>query len=156
MTLEEEITATEATIEIYSNILIKLKAKRPLVDIHLHYPGFNKIHVIKLVRDITGLGLKEVKDLVCDGPSILIRDLQMEEASKICRQLADLKAIVSIHPTATCLAQYPVQISVTAYMYEEARHITKTVTTSDSNILDMLQVLFARDNSLKYEIFLLN
>jgi large subunit ribosomal protein L7/L12 len=47
----------------------------------------NKIYVIKVVREWTGLGLKEAKDLVEDAPCIIKKKLSKEEAEKLKKEL---------------------------------------------------------------------
>ncbi len=58
--------------------------------------GDKKINVIKEVRTITGLGLKEAKDLVEGAPKPLKEDLPKEEAEKIKKQLEDVGATVEL------------------------------------------------------------
>jgi large subunit ribosomal protein L7/L12 len=58
--------------------------------------GANKINVIKEVRAITGLGLKEAKDLVEGAPKPVKEGVNKEEAAKIKKQLEDAGATVEI------------------------------------------------------------
>ena len=58
--------------------------------------GANKINVIKEVRAITGLGLKEAKDLVEGAPKMLKEGVKKEEADKIKKQLEDAGAKVEL------------------------------------------------------------
>ena len=58
--------------------------------------GANKINVIKEVRAITGLGLKEAKDLVEKAPSVVKPEASKEEADKIKAQLEAAGAKVKI------------------------------------------------------------
>jgi large subunit ribosomal protein L7/L12 len=58
--------------------------------------GANKINVIKEVRAITGLGLKEAKDLVEKAPSVVKPECSKEEADKIKSQLEAAGAKVKI------------------------------------------------------------
>src|SRR5438067_12405862 len=51
--------------------------------------GDKKINVIKVVREITGLGLKEAKDLVEAAPKPVKENVSKEEAEKIKKQLED-------------------------------------------------------------------
>lgn len=55
--------------------------------IELKDAGANKINVIKEVRTITGLGLKEAKDLVEGAPKVVKEGVSKEEAEKIKKQL---------------------------------------------------------------------
>ena len=58
--------------------------------------GGNKIGVIKEVRVITGLGLKEAKDLVEGAPKNVKEDVAKEEAEKIKKQLEAAGAKVEL------------------------------------------------------------
>jgi large subunit ribosomal protein L7/L12 len=58
--------------------------------------GANKINVIKEVRAITGLGLKEAKDLVEAGNKVVKEGVKKDEAEKLKKQLADAGAKVEL------------------------------------------------------------
>jgi len=58
--------------------------------------GTNKIQVIKVVRALTGLGLKEAKDLVESAPSAVKEDVPKDEAEKIKKELEDTGAKVEL------------------------------------------------------------
>jgi len=61
--------------------------------------GGRKINAIKGVREVTGLGLKNAKDIVDNIPSIVKEDISKEEAEKISLKLTEssLKVEVRIH-----------------------------------------------------------
>jgi large subunit ribosomal protein L7/L12 len=65
-------------------------------DVQLDEAGANKINVIKEVRAITGLGLKEAKDLVEGAPKMVKQAVSKEEADKIKAQLEKEGAKVSV------------------------------------------------------------
>ena len=65
-------------------------------DVVLKSAGANKIAVIKVVRGITGLGLKEAKDLVDGAPKTLKEAVSKEEAEKIEAELKEAGAEVEI------------------------------------------------------------
>mgnify|MGYP001626157914 CR=1 FL=1 len=65
-------------------------------DVILANPGANKINVIKVVREITGLGLKEAKDLVDGAPKPIKEGVSKEEAEKIKKKLEEAGATVEI------------------------------------------------------------
>jgi large subunit ribosomal protein L7/L12 len=65
-------------------------------DVILEGPGANKINAIKEVRVITGLGLKEAKDLVDGAPKPVKTGVTKEEAEKIKDQLIKAGATVAI------------------------------------------------------------
>jgi large subunit ribosomal protein L7/L12 len=58
--------------------------------------GANKIQVIKVVRAITGLGLKEAKDLVESAPSNVKEGIPKDEAEKIKKELEEAGAKVEL------------------------------------------------------------
>ena len=58
--------------------------------------GDKKINVIKEIRAITGLGLKEAKDLVEGAPKEVKADVSKDEAAKIKKQLEDAGAKVEL------------------------------------------------------------
>jgi len=65
-------------------------------DIELKSHGQKKIEVIKAVRQITGLGLKESKELVDKAPNVIKEKVSAEEAEKIKKQLEDAGAEVEV------------------------------------------------------------
>lgn len=65
-------------------------------DVILAAAGDKKINVIKEVRAITGLGLKEAKDLVEGAPKSVKEAVSKDEAAKIKKQLEDAGAKVEI------------------------------------------------------------
>jgi large subunit ribosomal protein L7/L12 len=65
-------------------------------DVILKAPGEKKLDVVKVVKNITGLGLKEAKELVDKAPQPIKEKISKEEAEAIRQQLADLGAEVEI------------------------------------------------------------
>ena len=65
-------------------------------DVVLQGPGDKKIQVIKVVRAITGLGLKEAKDLVDSAPKPVKEGIAQDEADQIKGQLEEVGASVEI------------------------------------------------------------
>ncbi|GAB3132011.1 50S ribosomal protein L7/L12 [Novispirillum itersonii] len=65
-------------------------------DVVLVDAGANKINVIKEVRAITGLGLKEAKDLVEGAPKAVKEAASKDEADKLKKQLEDAGAKVEL------------------------------------------------------------
>ena len=63
-------------------------------DVILAGAGAQKIQVIKVVREITGLGLKEAKDLVEGAPKPLREGVNMEQAAELKKKLEDAGATV--------------------------------------------------------------
>jgi large subunit ribosomal protein L7/L12 len=65
-------------------------------DVILQAAGGNKINVIKVVREITALGLKEAKDLVEAAPKAVKEGVTKDEAEAIRAKLADAGATVEV------------------------------------------------------------
>lgn len=65
-------------------------------DVILAAAGADKIKVIKVVREITGLGLKEAKDLVDNAPKPLKEAVAKQDAEDIKAKLAEVGATVEI------------------------------------------------------------
>jgi large subunit ribosomal protein L7/L12 len=65
-------------------------------DVVLQAVGGNKINVIKVVREVTALGLKEAKDLVEAAPKAVKEGVSKEEAETIRQKLADAGATVEV------------------------------------------------------------
>jgi large subunit ribosomal protein L7/L12 len=68
----------------------------------LEAAGDKKIQVIKVVRQITGLGLKEAKDLVDGAPSNVKEGVQKDEADKVKADLEEAGASVSVKQVRRC------------------------------------------------------
>ena len=65
-------------------------------DVVLTAAGGEKIKVIKVVREITGLGLKEAKELVDNAPKPVKEGISKEDADKIAAQLTEVGASVEV------------------------------------------------------------
>ena len=65
-------------------------------DVELTEVGPNKVKVIKVVREITGLGLKEAKEAVDSAPKTLKEAVSKEEAEEIKAKLEAVGAIVTV------------------------------------------------------------
>jgi large subunit ribosomal protein L7/L12 len=66
------------------------------VDVHLAEVGDKKVNVIKAVRAITGLGLKDAKGLVDTVPSVIKEGVVKAEADEYAKQLEDAGAKVEL------------------------------------------------------------
>ena len=64
--------------------------------VYLKSGGDKKINVIKEVRALTGLGLKEAKDLVEAGGKAVKENISKDEAAKVKKQLEDQGAVVEV------------------------------------------------------------
>src|SRR5579885_1954206 len=65
-------------------------------DAILSEVGPNKINVIKVVRELTGLGLKEAKAVVDEAPKPIKEGVSKEEAQKIAEKVAEVGAKVTV------------------------------------------------------------
>ena len=65
-------------------------------DVELTEVGDQKVKVIKVVREVTGLGLKEAKDLVDGAPKVLKTEVSKDEAEGIKKQLEEVGAQVTL------------------------------------------------------------
>jgi large subunit ribosomal protein L7/L12 len=64
--------------------------------VHLLNAGDKKINVIKVVREVTSLGLKEAKDLVDGAPKLVKEGISKEEAAAIKKKFEDVGAQVEV------------------------------------------------------------
>ena len=71
-------------------------AEKSEFDVELTDAGSAKVKVIKVVKDITGLGLKDAKGLVDGAPSVIKEDVAKEEAEEIQDKLEELGAKVTL------------------------------------------------------------
>ena len=71
-------------------------AEQTAFDVILKEAGGQKLAVVKLVKDLTGLGLKEAKDLVDGAPKELKTGVSKEEAQTLKAQLEEAGAVVEV------------------------------------------------------------
>lgn len=71
-------------------------AEKDSFDVTLTDAGANKINVIKVVREVTGLGLKEAKDLVDGAPKVVKEALGKAEAEELKKKLEEAGAKVDL------------------------------------------------------------
>lgn len=71
-------------------------AEQTAFDVILKEAGGAKLAVVKLVKDLTGLGLKEAKDLVDGAPKELKAGVTKEEAESLKKQLEEAGAVVEV------------------------------------------------------------
>ncbi len=90
-TLEEVfgVSAAAAAVAGPAVAAAPVEEEKTEFDVILKAAGASKLNVIKVVRAVTGLGLKDAKDLVDNCPKTLKEGISKEDAEKI---VADLKA----------------------------------------------------------------
>jgi len=71
-------------------------AEKTNFDVVLKNPGANKLQIVKLVKELTGLGLKEAKDLVDGAPKTIKEGLPKDEAENLRKQLTEAGAEVEL------------------------------------------------------------
>ena len=71
-------------------------AEKTSFDVILKSAGQAKLQVVKVVKDITGLGLKEAKDLVDGAPTAIKEGVSKEEAEQVKSQLEEAGAEVEV------------------------------------------------------------
>jgi large subunit ribosomal protein L7/L12 len=72
------------------------EAVQTAFDVILKEAGGAKLAVVKLVKDLTGLGLKEAKDLVDSAPKEVKTGVTKEEAESLKKQLEEAGAVVEV------------------------------------------------------------
>ena len=111
LTIEEIIAAVKELTVLELNDLVKAAAGVAVVagpaagdaaaektefDVELTEVGSEKIKVIKVVREVTGLGLKEAKEAVDNAPKVLKEQASKEDAEAIKAKLEEVGAKVTL------------------------------------------------------------
>lgn len=96
--LEEEfgVSAAAAAVAAPAAGGAAAEEEKTEFDVVLKAAGANKIAVIKVVRALTGLGLKEAKELVDGAPKNLKEGVSKDEAEKIAAELKEAGAEVEV------------------------------------------------------------
>ena len=91
--VEEEFGVSAAPVAVAGAVAAAPAAEEKTeFDVILKSAGASKLNVIKVVREITGLGLKEAKDLVESAPKTIKEAVSKETATDIAKQLTDAGA----------------------------------------------------------------
>jgi len=95
--IEEEFGVTAAApVAVVAGGAAEAAAEQTEFDVVLVDAGASKINVIKAVREITGLGLKEAKDLVDNAPKPIKEKVAKEEADAVKAKLEEAGAKVEV------------------------------------------------------------
>ena len=105
--LKELVTAIEEKFGVSGAIMVggpavggaaaaPAEEEKTEFDVILADGGANKLKAVKIVKDITGLGLKEAKDMVDGAPKTLKEGVSKEEAESIKKQIEETGATVEI------------------------------------------------------------
>jgi large subunit ribosomal protein L7/L12 len=102
--LSDLVKAIEEKFDVTANAPVMVAAAGPAAaaaekdefDVVLESHGANKINVIKAVREITGLGLKEAKDIVDGAPKTIKEAVSKADAEAMKKKLEDAGATVAL------------------------------------------------------------
>jgi len=88
--------AAAAVVSAPSSAGAPAVAEKTTFDVILKSAGAAKLGVVKIVKDITGLGLKEAKDLVDGAPKPVKEGISKEDAENVKKQLEEAGAEVEV------------------------------------------------------------
>jgi len=87
--LEKKFGVSAAAVAVAGPAAGPAGEEKSIFAVHLADAGANKIAIIKVVKEVLGLGLKEAKDLVDAAPSVIKEGLKKEEADALKKQIED-------------------------------------------------------------------
>ena len=93
---EEKFNVSAAAVAVAAGPAAAAAEEQSEFNVELTSFGANKVAVIKAVREVTGLGLKEAKDLVEGAPQILKEGISKEEAEELKAKLETTGATVTV------------------------------------------------------------
>ena len=93
---EEKFNVSAAAVAVAAGPAAAAAEEQSEFNDELTSFGANKVAVIKAVREITGLGLKEAKDMVEGAPSVLKEAVSKEEAEELKKKLEETGATITI------------------------------------------------------------
>ena len=93
---EERFNVSAAAVAVAAGPAAAAAEEQSEFNVELTSFGANKVAVIKAVREITGLGLKEAKDMVEGAPSVLKEAVSKEEAEELKKKLEETGATITI------------------------------------------------------------
>jgi large subunit ribosomal protein L7/L12 len=94
--IEDEFGVTAAAPVAVGGVAAAVVEEQSEFDVILTSAGASKINVIKIVREITGLGLKEAKDLVDNAPKAIKEKVNKEDAEATKAKLEEAGAAVEV------------------------------------------------------------
>ncbi|WP_267202541.1 50S ribosomal protein L7/L12 [Limosilactobacillus kribbianus] len=94
--IEDEFDVSAAAPVAVAGAADGAAAAKDTFTVELTEPGQAKVKVIKAVKDITGVGLKDAKDLVDGAPSAIKEDVKEDEANDIKEKLEAAGATVTL------------------------------------------------------------
>ena len=93
---EEKFNVSAAAVAVAAGPAAAAAEEQSEFNVELTSFGANKVAVIKAVREVTGLGLKEAKDLVEGAPQILKEGISKEDADELKAKLETTGATVTV------------------------------------------------------------
>ena len=93
---EERFNVSAAAVAVAAGPAVAAVEEQTEFNVELTSFGANKVAVIKAVREATGLGLKEAKDLVEGAPAVLKEGVSKEEAEELKKKLEEAGAEVKL------------------------------------------------------------
>lgn len=93
---EEKFNVSAAAVAVAAGPAAAAAEEQSEFNVELTSFGANKVAVIKAVREVTGLGLKEAKDMVEGAPSVLKEAVSKEEAEELKKKLEETGATITI------------------------------------------------------------
>ncbi|MGI6742738.1 MAG: 50S ribosomal protein L7/L12 [Clostridiales bacterium] len=94
--IEAEFGVSAAPVAVAGAAAAPAEAEKTEFDVVLKAAGATKLQVIKVVREVTGLGLKDAKDLVDSAPKTIKEGLSKADAEALQKQLTDVGAEVEL------------------------------------------------------------
>ncbi|MCK7609827.1 50S ribosomal protein L7/L12 [Acinetobacter portensis] len=93
---EEKFNVSAAAVAVAAGPAAAAAEEQSEFNVELTSFGANKVAVIKAVREVTGLGLKEAKDMVEGAPAILKEAVSKEEAEELKKKLEETGATITV------------------------------------------------------------
>ena len=93
---EEKFNVSAAAVAVAAAPAAAAAEEQSEFNVELTSFGANKVAVIKAVREATGLGLKEAKDLVEGAPAVLKEGVSKEEGEELKKKLEEAGATVTL------------------------------------------------------------
>ena len=93
---EEKFNVSAAAVAVAAGPAAAAVEEQSEFNVELTSFGANKVAVIKAVREVTGLGLKEAKDLVESAPSLLKEAISKDDAEALKKKLEETGATITV------------------------------------------------------------
>ncbi|XME00391.1 MAG: 50S ribosomal protein L7/L12 [Candidatus Karelsulcia muelleri] len=91
------IMATPTTSSEETKLSLEYKQEKKTFNVILKSSGQSKLAVVKLIKEVTGKGLKESKDLVDSAPTIIKESLKKEEAESLKNKFENIGAEIELN-----------------------------------------------------------